>query len=63
MTHHITLFHNGATLPIGESIRCESDPSEYLGEPDIEAGSIKIYKVDENLRVVVSRDKLTTSSI
>ena len=61
MTHHITLFHNGAILPIGESVRCESDPSEYLGEPDIEAGSIKIYKVDENLRVVVSVNILTVA--
>lgn len=57
MTHYLTIFHNGATLPVGESVLCESDPSEYLGEPDSEAGSVKMY-----LRIVVSRNVLTTAT-
>ncbi|MGL4894252.1 MAG: hypothetical protein ACRC47_05365 [Shewanella sp.] len=61
MTHHLTIFHNGATLPVGESVLCDSDPSEYLGEPDSEAGSVKMWNV-EHLRIVVSRNKLTAES-
>ena len=61
MTHYLTIFHNTAVLPVGESVLCDSDPSVYLGTPDSEAGSIKMWNV-EHLRIVVSRDKLTTSS-
>ena len=59
--YSLTIFHNGATLPVGESVLCESDPSEYLGEPDSEAGSVKMWNV-EHLRIVVSRNKLTAES-
>lgn len=61
MTYHLTIFHNDKILPYGESVLCDSDPSVYLGTPDSEAGSIKKWNV-EHLRIVVSRDKLTTSS-
>lgn len=61
MTHCLTVFHNAAVLPFGESVLCDSDPSVYLGTPDSEVGSIKMWNV-EHLRIVVSRDKLTTSS-
>lgn len=61
-THHITIFHNGAILPVGESVLLDADPSDYLGAPDIEAGSIKMWDCGQ-LRIVVSRGKLTTSSI
>jgi hypothetical protein len=60
--HHLTIFHNGAVLPVGESVEMDSDPSVFLGSPDIEAGSIKMYNCGQ-LRIIVSRGKLTTSSI
>ena len=62
MTHHVTIFHNRAILPVGESVECDGDPSVYFGESDSEAGSIKMWNCGE-LRIVVSHGKLTTSSI
>ena len=61
MTYHLTIFHNAAILPVGESVLCESDPSVYLGTPDSEAGSIKMWNV-EHLRIVVSRGVLTAAT-
>ena len=61
MIHHLTIFHNAAVLPVGESVECDSDPSVYFGKPDSVAGSIKMWNCGD-LRIVVSRDKLTTSS-
>lgn len=61
MTYHLTIFHNAAILPVGESVLCESDPSAYLGTPDSEAGSIKMWDV-EHLRIVVSRGVLTAAT-
>lgn len=61
MTHYLTIFHNAAVLPVGESVPCESDPSVYLGTPDSEAGSIKMWNI-EHLRIVVSRNVLTTAT-
>ena len=61
MTHYLTIFHNGAVLPVGESVLCDSDPCVYLGTPDSEAGSIKMWNV-EHLRIVVSRNVLTTAT-
>jgi len=60
MTHHVTIFHNGAVLPVSESVECDSDPCVYLGEPDIEAGSIKMYNCGD-LRIIVSREVLTAT--
>lgn len=61
MTYYLTIFHNGAVLPVGESVLCDSDPRVYLGTPDSEAGSIKMWNV-EHLRIVVSRNVLTTAT-
>lgn len=61
MTYYLTIFHNAAVLPVGESVLCDSDPSVYLGTPDSEAGSIKMWNV-EHLRIVVSRNVLTTAT-
>lgn len=61
MTHHLTIFHNAAVLPVVESVLCGSDPSVYLGAPDSEAGSIKMWNA-EHLRIVVSRNVLTTAT-
>jgi len=61
MTHHVTIFHNGSILPVGESVECDGDPSVYFGEPDSEAGSIKMWNCGE-LRVVVSSNVLTTAA-
>jgi len=58
--HHLTIFHNGAVLPVGESVEMDSDPSVFLGVPDIEAGSIKIYNCGQ-LRIIVSIGVLTTA--
>lgn len=59
-SHHLTIFHNGAVLPVGESVAMDSDPSVFLGSPDIEAGSIKMYNCGQ-LRIIVSEGVLTTA--
>jgi hypothetical protein len=60
MTQYLTIFHNGAILPVGESASSDTDSSDYLGEPDAEAGSIKMWNCGD-LRIVVSRGVLTTA--
>ena len=60
MTHHLTIFHNDKVLPVSESVECDSDPSVFLGSPDIEAGSIKMYNCGD-LRIIVSREVLTAT--
>lgn len=59
-TQYLTIFHNGAILPVGESVLLDANPSDYLGEPDVEAGSIKMWNCGD-LRIVVSRGVLTTA--
>lgn len=59
-SHHLTIFHNGAVLPVGESVQLDADPSGFMGTPDIEAGSIKMWNCGE-FRIVVSIGVLTNA--
>lgn len=47
----LTLYHNGSTQPMGESF--QADPW-CLGEPDQVAGGLRIWNVDDDLRIVAS---------
>ena len=47
----LTLYHNGSTQPMGESF--QTDPW-CLGEPDQVAGGLRIWNVDDDLRIVAS---------
>ena len=47
----ITLYHNGSTQPVGQSF--QADPW-CLGEPDQVAGGLRIWNVDDDLRIVAS---------
>lgn len=58
---HLTLFHNGAVLPLTKSEPLQGDPEVVLGEPDQRVGSLRIWKVDETTRIVVSAGVLTTA--
>lgn len=50
-TPWLTLYHNGSTQPVGQSF--QADPW-CLGEPDQVAGGLRIWNVDDDLRIVVS---------
>ena len=50
-TAYITLYHNGSTQPVGQSFK--ADPW-CLGEPDQVAGGLRIWNVDDDLRIVAS---------
>ena len=47
----LTLYHNGSTQPVGQSF--QADPW-CLGEPDQVAGGLRIWNVDDDLRIVAS---------
>ena len=47
----LTLYHNGSTQPVGQSF--QADPW-CLGEPDQVAGELRIWNVDDDLRIVAS---------
>lgn len=47
----LTLYHNGSTKPVGQSF--QADPW-CLGEPDQAAGGLRIWNVDDDLRIVAS---------
>ena len=50
-TPWLTLYHNGSTQPVGQSF--QADP-RCLGEPDQVAGGLRIWNVDDDLRIVAS---------
>ena len=47
----LTLYHNGSTQPVGQSF--QADPW-CLGEPDQVGGGLRIWNVDDDLRIVAS---------
>ena len=47
----LTLYHSGSTQPVGQSF--QADPW-CLGEPDQVAGGLRIWNVDDDLRIVAS---------
>ena len=59
-SHHLTIFHSDKVLPVSESVEMDGDPSVFLGAPDIEVGSIKMYNCGQ-LRIIVSEGVLTTA--
>lgn len=59
MTHYLTIFHNDAILPVCESVLVGANVCDYLGESDIEAGSIRMWNCGE-LRIVLSNNILTS---
>lgn len=57
---YITVFDNNKILPANESIRLDGCPIDYLGEPTYRVGSLIVWSIDD-LRVIVSRNVLTTA--
>lgn len=58
---YLALFHNGAILPLTESEPLQGDLEAVLGEPDQRVGSLRIWNVDETIRIIVSAGVLTTA--
>lgn len=51
---YVTIFNNGTSLPVSDSVEVETDPSAYFGEPDIEVSpDFKMWNCD-NLRIVLT---------
>lgn len=59
--YHLTLYHNGAILPMTESEPLQDDPEWLLGEPDQRVGSLRIWNAGDEVRIVVSAGVLTTA--
>ena len=53
MTHQLTIFHADACMPMTDTIDLFCDPVEWLGVPDMTAGSLKIYNVGDTQRRIV----------
>lgn len=58
---YLTLYHNGAILPMTESEPLQCDPEWLLGEPDQRVGSLRIWNAGDDVRIVVSAGVLTTA--
>ncbi len=56
--NYLTIYHNGSTLQVGDSIRLDIDPSLYMGEPDLTIGEhFKMYNADI-YRIVLTSESL-----
>ena len=61
MNHTLTLYHNSASLPMGEPVTLDNDPSWLLGKCDVAAGSVKMWRVpNSEIRIVLFIDTPVT---